>query len=583
MRTNEELKNILSHQDIASDARELAVFLTNRFKKIRKGEVLAAILLIKKQKEGHTRLDLKKIQETGIPGTDKKNCKLLSYRRWLEDLKNGSITGRPGDFKPLILEDGRWVYFHKNWVFENFIAKWIHNWAEKTHFITASSKTDFIKNLNAEQQKAVKAGLERQFIVITGGPGTGKTHIISHLLNSITNQEKSIRVALSAPTGKAASRLNDSVDTTGTEAKIPVAVTIHSLLGKRRNGTYKYHKENKLPYNLIVVDEASMIDLSLMYYLLQAIPEKSKVILLGDKDQLASVEAGSILGDLFQAVESSTSAPSRIPLADCMIQLTRSYRFGEKSGVGLLAEAFKKQDYDRVINVLEDQNYNDVRLCEKSFSSSLDEIYDSFVKPNFERIRRIEDVHEALSIYNSSKILLPLRSGLQGLEWVNNYFEARIKKDYGISGFEEWFHGRPVTVTKNNYALKIRNGESGICWSTNGVTKLIFEAEAGETKTKTLASGQIPHYETGYTMSIHKSQGSEYNNVIILLPEVDFPILTRELLYTAVTRARQSVLVYGRKSILKACVGRRIERSSGLMQKIHKLAVMKHHIDSGSD
>lgn len=583
MRTNKELKNIFSDEDIAFEANELAVFLTERFNKIRKGEILAALLLVKMQKEGHTRLDLKKIQETDTPGTEEKNFKLLSYSRWLEDLKNGSITGQPGEFKPLIVEDDRWVYFHKNWVYENFIAKWIHSWAEKTNSITASPKTGFSKNLNAEQQKAVKVGSERQLLVITGGPGTGKTHIISHLLNSITNQEKSIRVALSAPTGKAASRLNDSVDTTRTEDEIPVAVTIHSLLGKRRNGTYQYHKDNKLPYDLIVVDEASMIDLSLMYHFLQAIPEKSKVIFLGDKDQLASVEAGSILGDLFLAADSSSSVTSNTPLADCMVQLTRSYRFGDKSGVGLLAEAFKKQDYDRVINVLADKNYNDVRLCEKSFLESLDEIYDSFVKPNFERIRRTEDVNEALSVFNSSKILLPLRSGLQGLEWVNNYFETRIKKDFGISGFEEWFHGRPVTATKNNYALKIRNGESGICWSNKNVKKLIFEAEAGEDKAKTLAPGQLSHYETGYTMSIHKSQGSEYDNVIILLPEADFPILTRELLYTAVTRARQTVLVYGRQAILKACVGRRIERSSGLMQKIQNLTVKSHQIDSRSD
>jgi len=583
MRTNEKLKNILSDVDIASDAREFAVFLTERFNKIQEGEILAAVLLIKMQKEGYTRLDLKKIQETGTPDGEEKKYALLSYPRWLEDLENGSITGRPGEFKPLILEDDRWVYFHKYWVYENFIAKWIHNWANKTHSLAGSAKTDFIKNLNAEQQEAVKVGLERQLLVITGGPGTGKTYIISHLLKGIIKQEKTIRVALSAPTGKAASRLNDSIDAIGTEFKIPVAVTIHSLLGKRRNGTYQYHMDNKLPYDLIVMDEASMIDLSLMYHLLQAIPEKCKVIFLGDKDQLASVEAGSILGDLFQAADSSSSATSNISLADCMVQLTHSYRFGAKSGVGLLAEAFKKQDFDKAMVVLKDKDYGGVRFFEKSFSTSVDEIYERFVRPNFEKIKNTGDVNKALAIFNSSKILLPLRSGPQGLEWVNSHFETRIKNDFGISGLREWFHGRPVTVTKNNYALKIRNGESGICWTNNNVTKLFFETETGKGKAKTVAPGQLSHYETGYTMSIHKSQGSEYDNVIILLPEADFPILTRELLYTAVTRARQNVLVYGRQAILKACVGKRIQRSSGLMQKLQTLTAKNHNIDSDSD
>jgi len=562
---NVNMDRLLNDRGIPAVARQLMNFLYERYENIHYGEILAAGVLAKMQNEGHTRIDLQEVGGKPVFEGSEMIYYAPSFNQWHKELTKGRITGNTGEFKPLIIENERWVYFQKHWVYEDFIARWIHKWAQKKDTRFASGKVDVPGELNAEQQKAIQVGLERQLLIITGGPGTGKTHVISHLLKSITTGDQSLRVALSAPTGKAAARLNQSLGIHNEPDTTLRAVTIHSLLGKSRNGSYRYNAKNKLTADLLVIDEASMIDISLMYHLLQAVPESCKVIFLGDENQLASVEAGAILGDLVQAAATDSYSTS---LSACLVQLTHSYRFGKESGVGLLAEAVKNQDFDTVMEVLSSDRYKDARMIEKSFSASLDEIYNSVLKPNFSTYTRERNTQEALSSFNSSKILLPLRSGVQGLEWVNHHLEERIKKDFGISGLQEWFHGRPVTITKNNYALNLRNGESGICWNENESVKVLFGSETDERGVKALVPGQLSGFETGYTMSIHKSQGSEYDHVIILLPEADFPILTRELLYTAVTRARLSVLVYTNASILEACLTKIVNRNSGIKEKI---------------
>lgn len=498
-----------------------------------------------------------------------------------EELLSTTFVGKPGENQPLILEGDK-LYLQKFWKYELELADFLLQKSKITHSINLESR-NLVDNIFDEdsskgnnQKTAVLLSLLKDLVIISGGPGTGKTFTVKKIIEVLNQKNPGINIALSTPTGKAAQRLNESLEANPLSYKKNKATTIHKLLGARgTTGTFKYHKGNKLPYDVLIVDEASMLDISLWIHLIRAIKKDTKLILLGDKNQLSSVEAGSILGDicseatetfsltiskeLFTGEASSTNSES---LNDCIIELTKSYRFGNKSGIKLFAESVNSGNNKYAIEILKAHAHEEV-ISREPTTASIEELIRNYVIVPF-----LNGLDNGLDFEHNKRfqILCALRKGPYGTEYINAVAERELKKRLGVRVAEEWYEGRPVIITKNNSLLKVRNGEIGICIKNhiNGLFEVVLEHR----EDSPISVSRVQDYEPAFATTIHKSQGSEYDHVAILLSNQPNPLLTRQLLYTAVTRARESVLIIGSSSVISSTIVQSIVRRSGLKYKI---------------
>ncbi len=426
------------------------------------------------------------------------------------------------------------------------------------------------------QRLAAALAVMRPFCVISGGPGTGKTWTVAHILGLLRAQPggESLRVALAAPTGKAAARLNEalaSVDPGLAEWTLP-AQTLHRLLGMRPGRVRPRHGAHRpLPVDLLVVDETSMVDLPLMARLMVALPPKARLVLLGDPHQLASVEAGQVMADLCagpdncwnRATADALSAVTgqRVPaaesslpaMADHRVVLRRSRRFDPEQGIGRLAWAVNRGEVDAALEVL-GRGRDGV---ERRPAGELRRLILDRLVPAFTRLLEMADPAAALDALQRIRALCAVREGPQGVLAVNRWVEAAL----GVVG-ERFYHGRPVMVTVNDYALGLFNGDQGVIWRVEGRLQACFPD--GKGGVRRLPPSRLPAHETVYAMTIHKSQGSEFDEVVLALPEEDNPLVTRELLYTGVTRARRRVVVCASEAVVARSVARTVHRVSGL-------------------
>lgn len=508
----------------------------------------------------------------------------------INELHKAKFVGNPGEIKPMILEGNR-LYLQKYWKYETELSLWIRNKSSISKFELSESVKLYVEalfkgsepsNLIDWQKIAVYASLIKDFLIISGGPGTGKTFTVKNVIETLKYQKKSeekkeLRIGLAAPTGKAAQRLTNSLNDEDLKA-----VTLHKLLGSRgSSGQFIYGKKNKLPYDLVIVDEASMLDISLWVQLIRALSDDSKLIVLGDKDQLASVESGSVLGDLCFESEQSFSkdfvsylnretnqsleiTSSKSKINDAVILLTKSYRFDEQSGLGLLSKAINTENVELVFDIFVDKNYPEVKLLDPN-STSISDLIDSFIIEPYKSFKSQND-KEQFESFNRFRILCALRKGMYGVEGINEQAEKRLKSKFNIPQTEKWYNGRPILISKNNSTLKIKNGETGICRIEDESSKIIIEGESS----RTISTTRLQDFEAGFAITVHKSQGSEFENVALILPEAVNPLLTKELLYTAVTRAQKSVLVIGTIDVLSNTISQKIKRSSGLSEKLLK-------------
>lgn len=404
------------------------------------------------------------------------------------------------------------------------------------------------------------------------------------------SSDKDFRFALAAPTGKAARRLVDSIEVGKKDLPEqykslmgqPVnALTVHKLVGASyRGANFKFDQTNHLPYDLIVIDEASMLDINMWVRLIRAVGPDTKLVVMGDKDQLASVEAGSILGDLChgsnefskriaESVEEvlGLSIPkTKVALPkinDCLVFLTKSYRFGADSGIKKLADAINRQDTEAVLDLLEDKNVSDLHWLDIN-SKAIDKVLNRYGIAHYENYVAFKDKRRIRSSHKK-KVLCAIRKSDLGVESINRAIEIGIKRKNSLIGSVEWYDGRLVMATKNNVALRIRNGEMGIYSKKEG--KVNFEGEHNHS----ISPSRLSDYESAYAITIHKSQGSEFEDVAIILPETDSNVLSKEILYTAVTRARKNTLVVGTRAIIEKTVKRSVDRQSGVKEKIWSL------------
>jgi len=547
--------------------------------------VLTAALLSEAVSQGHVCLNLAQVGERGS-GLDE--VLPQSVAGWIERLRQSHLVGQPGEFTPLVLTDSGLLYLYRYWHDEQQVGALIKQRLQPMAITDqAQLRQDFANWTSSQsgldwQKVAVLMALTRQFSVISGGPGTGKTTIVLRLLQLFFNQDKTIRIALAAPTGKAAARLqqaigteNDDLNRQGIEAK-----TLHRLLGiTADNEQGRYNAERPLAVDVLIVDEASMIDISLMAKLLKALPKTARLILLGDSQQLASVESGAVLANLCRddvafsegfrdKVLQLTGQPlpnvsNSSILADSVVLLQHSYRFDTRSQIGQLAHAVQTGNDDQLINILmeADETIWWQRTDQATIQQRAMDVYHAF----FEAIKSQQDAVTCLQLFEQSRVLCALKQGPESVDSVNYLVERALAKQAWRT-HQGFYHGRPIMVTQNDYRQGLFNGDTG----------LVLNNEQGELAAcfldndalRWVALNRLPAHETAYAMTVHKSQGSEFDKVCIVLPEQSTPLLTRELLYTAMTRAKEQVSLVAMESTLIQAVTSQHQREMGLIMEI---------------
>ncbi|KRE25516.1 exodeoxyribonuclease V subunit alpha [Mycobacterium sp. Soil538] len=416
-----------------------------------------------------------------------------------------------------------------------------------------------------EQRRAAEVALAQSLTVLTGGPGTGKTTTVARLLALLAEQaalagRPPLRIALAAPTGKAAARLLEAVRAeldkldAQDRDRLPelTASTLHRLLRPRPDNAsrFRHHRENRLPHDVIVVDETSMVSLTLMARLLEAVRTDSRLILVGDPDQLASVEAGAVLADLVDGLGARTDVR--------IAALQTSHRFG--ASIGALASAIRDGDADRAVEVLRDGGDHIEWLAVDDPGERLRPV----LLPHALRLREaaiLGDARAAAGTLDEHRLLCAHRRGPSGVAYWNRQVERWLTEATGEPIWADWYAGRPVLVTANDYGRKLYNGDTGVA-VVRGESLIVAIGE------QEFAAGRLSDVDTMHAMTIHKSQGSQADEVTVLLPAEESRLLTRELFYTAVTRAKRRVRVVGTEASVRVAVARRAVRASGLARRL---------------
>jgi exodeoxyribonuclease V alpha subunit len=528
-------------------------------------------------------------------------------REWVEALQESTVVGTPGDFTPFILEDEERLYMHKLWNYENELAgQLVLRSQQVNENVDVALLEEGLARLFSHpadsldwQQVAAASAVRNKLSVISGGPGTGKTstvvRILALLLEQAQKRNDNLSIALAAPTGKAAARLKESIAGAKDNLDIPEqvrsgipdqAMTLHQLLGARKNSSaFKHNKENPVPYDLIVVDEASMVDQALMSKLLSALLDDAQLILLGDKDQLASVEAGAVLGDICDVENNQHSremadwlkqisldlSPDYISanpsvLVDNITLLTKSYRFDEESGIAQLAKEVNAGNADRALQVLSNEEYSDVKWLRADNEAELRSLLRTKIIDYFQKIVSSNSADEALKHFNTFRILSAHRRGPWGIEYLNRLVEHILQQEGLISKYDQWYPGKPVIINVNDYRLGLRNGDTGLCLpdGEEGL-KIHFRHEDDIRK---IAPNRLPEHNKAFALTVHKSQGSEFDHVLLILPDVSSKVLSRELIYTAITRARSGIDMLANKTVLGETICKKLQRSSGLRARL---------------
>jgi exodeoxyribonuclease V alpha subunit len=421
---------------------------------------------------------------------------------------------------------------------------------------------------SAEQRAACRRAATQTSTVITGGPGTGKTTAVAGLLVALVEQAEArgerLRIALAAPTGKAAARLEQSVrdsasrlDATDQDRLADVsAMTVHRLLRQHPGNStrFRHHRGNRLPHDLVVVDEASMVSLTMMARLLEATRPDARLVLVGDPDQLSSVDAGAVLTDLVRGYEHRPDSP--------VAALTVAHRYGAE--IGELAEALRLGDADRVIAALRSGGDAVEWVSEGDPARTIR----SAVLPHALAVHDAAaagDPDRALAALERHRLLCAHRDGPFGVRHWNRRIEQWFTTETGVSALDPAYLGRPLLVSSNDYSLGIYNGDTGVVVASPTGPRAAIATGVGFLE---LAPSRLGDVATMHAMTIHKSQGSQADEITVLLPEEDSRLLTRELFYTAVTRAQRKVRVIGSESAVRAAVAQQALRASGLRARL---------------
>lgn len=570
--------------------------------------LLAAALASHACGEGHVCLQLGEWGGRRI-GNDRDDRQqyLPQMETWMAELRRCPVVAAPPEEAPLILDRAGRLYLYRYWLYQQALAEALRERSggevELSNVTSLRSGLDLLfpspPGVDIDWQRiAATLAVLKRLVVITGGPGTGKTSTVVRILALLQQQagQKPLNIALAAPTGKAAARLQASIRqakvslplATSLLEKIPEqAMTLHRLLGSRPDSIYFRHDAaNPLPLDLLVIDEASMVDLALMAKVVAALPSDARLILLGDRDQLSSVEAGAVLGDICGGWSGfSRSFVGRIetlsgvslpaaehqdqPLSDVVVELQHSYRFDSRSGIGRLARAFNHGEVEEAVALLAAPQAAD--LCLLGDDADPLEIAESGYREYLQRVVGDGDPERVFRAFDRFRVLCVLRGGPHGVEQLNRAITDRLRRAGLLANDEPWYTGRPLLITRNDHTLKLYNGDIGILLPDDtGRKQVLFPTAEGF---RWVAPARLPPHETAFAMTVHKSQGSEFDRVLLVLPEVDTPLLTRELVYTGLTRCRKHFILHDKSRLLAGAIERRTRRHSGLREMLWREAV----------
>ena len=498
----------------------------------------------------------------------------------LQDMALGNINMSPEDVSGPLVYHERKLFFRRHFNAERGIAACIISRTEiKEAIAPLPSQGEHFTlpdSISDEQREAILACLSSPHTLITGGPGTGKTTLIRSAVSLIQATHENARILLAAPTGKAAARLRETLQSeTKGESEALTAQTLHQLLDLRRGqARSKYDEQNPLPADYLFIDEASMIDLSMFYQVIRALAPGARLILVGDQSQLPAIEVGSPFSELLQSSQTLTREGSPVIRS---IRLTESFRFGAASDIARLANQMMTEDgpshdQDRMAWVRPIEGFNKASLHHR-FERYLGDL-----------TRPLDEVAAVrlLVRFEMQRILTPYHAGPMGVSQINQMMEHWLEQLGRKSFGQLHYHGRPILVTENDHHLRLANGDLGIFVSTHHYKANTETAERflvifrDKDSVRAVPTSALPQHETSFAMSIHKSQGSEFDEVTLLLPsresEQADQLLTRELLYTAVTRAKQSLAIFADLSAWERALDHPVARRSTLSEQLKRLA-----------
>ncbi|MGH8563829.1 MAG: exodeoxyribonuclease V subunit alpha [Gammaproteobacteria bacterium] len=566
---------------------------------------LAASLCSRAASDGQSSLDVAGIEAQVFPSSGP------PLETWLERLPRSPVvahSGDPDDFRPLVLVGGTRLYLYRYFDYERRLFARLAEMNRPAGLPCPAPMAAALLSKLFPQERGVRpdwqkiaaaTALLRQLCIVSGGPGTGKTTTVVKVLALLLGLHPALRVALAAPTGKAAARLQGSVR--DQLAGLPVAAevkarlpsetyTAHRLLGHRPGRiSFRHDRDHPLPYDLVVVDEASMLDLALATKLVEALPDDGRLILLGDKDQLAAVEIGTVFANLCttrgmsaemrESVESLTDetlpeTAGGAGLSDAVVWLEQGHRYAQGGAIGALVERVREGDADAVLAWLAGRSggevgpevlWRDTVPGAEPLAATLIEGYAEYL----DAVQSGAPPEVVLAAFERHRVLCAVREGEQGTARLNALLTERFRAAIGgpLSA-TSWYAGRPVLITANDYTVRVFNGDVGVALpAPEGRFLVHFPHLDGGTRP--LAPSRLPEHETAFAMTVHKAQGSEFERVEVVLPARDSRVLTRELLYTALTRARSSVRLWARAAVLRDTISRRSPKAPlGLWEKL---------------
>ncbi|WP_088329042.1 exodeoxyribonuclease V subunit alpha [Lacimicrobium sp. SS2-24] len=508
---------------------------------------------------------------------------------------------------PLVL-DNQALYLQRYWDYEVALCNKLRELASRTLEVDEEACGPILRQLFGDsaqtgpdwQQIAVVQAASQALCIITGGPGTGKTTTVTRLMALVqtlaATQGKRLRIAMTAPTGKAATRLTESIEQA--RRRLPESMsqslphqasTLHRLLGSIPNRKqFRHHRDNPLALDMLILDEASMVDLPLMAKLLDALPTDCRVVMLGDRQQLASVEVGSVLSDICASVpvwgEQQFTAqtaqriaritgidlePCQQPVSsvqDNLVMLSKSHRFDFHSGIGQLASAVNLGNLTAVLRCLSSSDYADLNWYAEASPGELVELACRGMQDYFAAVAE-KDIGQAFTQLSKQQVLCATRKGQWGSETLNRQIALSLMRRNWIKPQQELYAGLPVMITQNDYQVQLFNGDTGICLpDDNGLLKVWFQQESGTLRS--ILTSRLPAWQPVYAMTIHKSQGSEYEHAIISLGDNPGQFVSRELLYTGITRARKELTLFAPTQQLHNALDTVSQRGSGLTWRL---------------
>lgn len=573
------LKRALRSDPFTAADRAFVPFLEETYEETNPFILTAAALCLAATREGHSYFDLSS-PDNLPPALTAVVSNWPSLEEWQDIAATSPCVGSDSEALPLVLANRSALYLRKYYEYEQNLAQSLVTKASKPPERTAPDEIES----DDPQQIAVSRALLNQLYIISGGPGTGKTTtVLGYLTRAIGSHEgdKPLRIAAVAPTGKAAARLSESIRT-GIERLDPSedlqkqlleipCMTLHRLLqGLPNQVSFRRNRKTPLEYDILVVDETSMIDLPLMQKLLDATPDTSSIVFLGDHNQLASVEVGSVFSDMTRSAGDPSS-----PLFGKLTTLTQTYRFSEDSSIHQFCELCKNGQVDSLDPLLANERDDFAFHSIKSTSpKALKPVIDEIMRAHASRAA-LPDLEAAFKAIGDFTVLTPFNQGIFGAQSINRIADAKIRRIQNLNP-DDFYRGMPLIILENNYDLELFNGDIGIVWPREGSQELFAWFNDLGKGLKPVRLNWLPKYALAYCLTIHKSQGSEFNHVTGVFSPEDNKFVSRELIYTCASRAKERLTLFSDPQSLRASIQRSVKRATRLEEQILECAPTSH-------